>query len=625
MPVMRTCRKLVLLLAALALILASCEKDPVPVDPGKSLKDITVPAGFNFELVQSVPVRVQLPDFIDYTSVNRVVEVWIDSPDGKSLILVKTGTAGNDGVYTGAVRLPSSTRKIYTNCYAGWRYTGIPADLLKTGSGELTIDYNPGFGKTPPKPRSGVLAGPSGGCNLPETMKKSGYENKVVNGDFSDTRFKTMEAWYGQMEIDGTWHATDEAGRYASVIAEEGNTFARISSTQYTAGGFTQLVEAAAGQIVTFSGDARGFDSQQDIYLYLVPRDLNGEYIDLFSYNILNPGIKWTNGTVVGTMPEGTVSCQILFFKGATGLVDFDNAVVRVNDPVSDADGDGVLDWEDNYPADAAKAFNDHFPGKGKPGSYVFEDSWPQHGDFDFNDLVVDYEITRVTNSANRVVEIDLSASVRAIGSQKRMGFGIQLNLPSGAIASFTGDPASPVENIEFDANGTERNQQKATFILFTDASQLITRVQEGSPTVNTTMGFHFIVPSVRKFKIRLAEPVDPETVHPSTFNAFIFSTGDRSHETHLKGFPPTDLAAPRLFGTADDASALAEGRYYESTKGLTWGLNVPVQFEYPIENKDITSGLLFFTNWISSSGHDYKEWYLDRQGYRNWDQIYRW
>ena len=67
---------------------------------------------------------------------------------------------------------------------------------------------------------------------------------------------------------------------------------------------------------------------------------------------------------------------------------DFTN-VGATTSPV-DTDGDGVLDINDAYPTDASLAFNNNTVS-GSSGSLVFEDLWPGIGDFDFNDLVVDY------------------------------------------------------------------------------------------------------------------------------------------------------------------------------------------------------------------------------------------
>ncbi len=56
----------------------------------------------------------------------------------------------------------------------------------------------------------------------------------------------------------------------------------------------------------------------------------------------------------------------------------------------TDADGDGVPNDEDDYPNDGDRAFDNYYPANG-PGTLAYEDLWPGKGDYDFNDLVLDY------------------------------------------------------------------------------------------------------------------------------------------------------------------------------------------------------------------------------------------
>jgi LruC domain-containing protein len=434
-----------------------------------------------------------------------------------------------------------------------------------------------------------------------------------------------MENWWLPMSADGIWYASDGAKDITSIISEEGNSFARINSYAFTAGGFSQLVKAHAGQVVTFSGDSRGFDSQQNIHLFLLPRNASGENFEVSSYSLVNPGNEWTNSTVAATMPPGTVSCQVMFFSRATGLVDFDNAVVNVTDPAADRDGDLVPDWEDEYADNPAQAFNDYYPAKERPGTLAFEDSWPQQEDYDYNDLVIDYQLRRVCNSNNKIVEIDFISQVRAIGTTTDNGFGFQLYLPTELIAGVESDFKDTNEEVNLSENGTEMGQKWATFILFTHGSKTFPKTQVGSPTINSTMGYYFIIPLEYKFRIYLKEPIDAGQVGNDKINPFLFKTGERSREVHLPGFPPTDLINHTLIGTNDDATSGESGILYQTKKGAPWALNLPIQWDYPRENTDILNAHLKFRDWITSGGTQYQDWYLDKDGYRNWDRIYRW
>jgi len=604
--------------------LPSC-KEPDPVIPNFSMKDLVVPSGFNYGLTKSVQITVLLPSTVSYSTTHRIIEFWDETATGKPGKLIKRGSADNQGTFAATFTVPVTTKKIFTNCFAGWRSVAINPASSKSLNGTFTIDYNPGYGRTTPASKPAILNVQDLKTPAFAGWIKSGRINKVQNGDFSDPVFGKIEAWSSPIENDSLWYATEEAQNFGSFISEEGNSFARINSVNYSTGGFTQLIRATEGQTVAFSGDARGFDSQQDIYLYLIPRNEIGEPIDAFFFNMVNPGNSWVNGTVVGDMPPGTVSCQILFYKHSTGLVDFDNARVYVNGSNEDSDTDGVLDFEDSYPDQHAQAFNDYYPADNSWATFAFEDSWPFQNDYDFNDLVLDYRINRLTNSGNKVVGVNFISQVRAVGSAIASGFGVQFNISPDLISGIAPDFEFTDDAIKLNPNGTEIGQNRATFIIYNNASKAFTHIQEGSPTINTTLGYYFVVPLVYNFRISFTEPLENESISIEHINPFIFRTAERSREVHLPGFPPTDLANLSLFGTGEDVSVAATGPYYKTVNGVPWGISIPAQLDYPIENTDLVKGQLYFASWASSGGVIYQDWYIDNQGYRNWDVIYRW
>ena len=54
-----------------------------------------------------------------------------------------------------------------------------------------------------------------------------------------------------------------------------------------------------------------------------------------------------------------------------------------------DTDNDGIIDFYDEYPDDPDKAYDTYTPSIYGWGTYAFEDLWPNQGDYDFNDLVI--------------------------------------------------------------------------------------------------------------------------------------------------------------------------------------------------------------------------------------------
>ena len=75
-------------------------------------------------------------------------------------------------------------------------------------------------------------------------------------------------------------------------------------------------------------------------------------------------------------------------------------------DAPTDTDGDGVSDVNDAFPTDPTRAYINYYPGPSTTSTVVFEDNWPFLGDYDFNDLVVGYRYTIISNAQNSAVEI---------------------------------------------------------------------------------------------------------------------------------------------------------------------------------------------------------------------------
>jgi hypothetical protein len=63
-----------------------------------------------------------------------------------------------------------------------------------------------------------------------------------------------------------------------------------------------------------------------------------------------------------------------------------------------DTDGDGIQDQDDAFPYPAV-AFELFTPSKYGTGTIAFEDLWPSYGDYDFNDVALNYQVIVKLNS----------------------------------------------------------------------------------------------------------------------------------------------------------------------------------------------------------------------------------
>jgi len=91
----------------------------------------------------------------------------------------------------------------------------------------------------------------------------------------------------------------------------------------------------------------------------------------------------------------------------------------------------------------------------------------------------------------------------------------------------------------------------------------------------------------------------------------------------HLANYPPTSLVNQSYFGTNEDRSDPAAGKYYKSAENLPWAINIASTYAYTIEGVQITSAHLKFAEWAESAGIKYPDWFLNNAGYRENKNIY--
>ena len=289
---------------------------------------------------------------------------------------------------------------------------------------------------------------------------------------------------------------------------------------------------------------------------------------------------------------------------------------------VVDQDQDGVPDNSDDYPTDPTKAFNNFTPSKSGLNSLAFEDSWPSKGDYDFNDLVLSYRFNEVTNAQNQVVEIDATLITQAIGALYHNGFGFQLPITPDKVQTVAGTSLKH-GYVNLSSNKTESGQSKAVIIAFDDAFDLLHSAGQGYFGANTVEGNPFSTPDTIKLVIKLSSPLALSQLGSPPYNPFIIENSNRNREIHLPDQPPTDKADVLEFGTSNDNSVPAQGRYYRTANNLPWAINIPDKFNYPKEKVAINAGFLKFNDWAISSGSQYNDWYKPLGGYRNVSDIY--
>ncbi len=289
----------------------------------------------------------------------------------------------------------------------------------------------------------------------------------------------------------------------------------------------------------------------------------------------------------------------------------------------NDNDGDGVVNDEDDYPNDFTRAYDNLYPASGY-GTLAFEDLWPGTGDYDFNDLVVDFQYTTVTNAANFVVDIQGAFIIKAIGASLDNGFGFQFPNDNVSPANLTVTGyVHDIGYVNTNANGTEAGQSRNTVIVFENAQTIMPK-NPGESNVNTDPAESYQTPDTVTITMSFtANTYTENNINISNFNPFIIVDMVRGKEIHLANNAPTSLADTSFFGTFHDNSNSSIGRYYKTDDNLPWAIKIYESFAYPSEKNEITAAHLRFAEWAQTSGENYSDWYQDNAGYRNNAYIY--
>ena len=313
---------------------------------------------------------------------------------------------------------------------------------------------------------------------------------------------------------------------------------------------------------------------------------------------------------------------DLVFYASSNPVTAISNTNVPPIAKPNDTDGDGVPDAQDAFPNDPTKAYISYYPSQTGWATLAFEDNWPNKGDYDMNDLVVNYRYTFVTNAQNQVVTIQSTDSIAAAGASFKNGFGLQLPIAASAVQSVTGQSIKG-NYITLASNGVESGQTNAVVIPFDNTDNLINNA-DGAYFVNTTSTHPKVASAVASVTITLTSPIAQASLLPSLFNPFLISNQRRTYEVHLPGYAPTSKADTKLFGTGNDASVPGSAKYYLSTDNWPWAMNFTDKFVYPIETVGINVAYPFFLTWASSGGLSYTDWYSNLGvGYRITSDLY--
>lgn len=285
----------------------------------------------------------------------------------------------------------------------------------------------------------------------------------------------------------------------------------------------------------------------------------------------------------------------------------------------NDADSDGVKDEYDQFPHDASRAYEEYFPSQAAWGTLAFEDMWPYTGDYDLNDMVLSYRYKYIKNAQNNTVELFADYALRAIGASFLNGFGVQLPVTFDKVSKVEGQLLKS-NYISLNANGTEAGQKYAVYIPFDDSRALF----KSGGFANVRSQSSHITGDTSRIYVKFTTALTSSELSPGFYNPFLIGNQRRGYEVHLPGQLATSKADTKLFGTQQDKTNIALGKYYLSGDNWPWAINFSEDFAYPLEGSNISLAYPKFLTWAQSGGTLFTDWYSNVSGYRNNAHIYQ-
>jgi LruC domain-containing protein len=675
----RTLLVFLLFISISILLLSSCKKtEDVPSDPViTSMDDLKAPDGFTFSTSQGVGIEVRMLDNEDSPVRGMRVDVYTSDPDEGGHLMV-AGITDDQGYFKVDYRIPAYQSSVVV----GTRAIGFPnRTTVNVSAGQIRCTL--GGKTTPNRYKSGgdafykstnTVYYPMGTYNSLGVPNYLTPTNDVVNAAMLNDINSTLPEYFSApvnrpdyfISTNQRNVTLTQACNVWVTFVHEGAGYKNVLGYyKYNANNPPANINAVDTvriifPNVSFTNSGGGLNSGNRVYLgqfapgttlaWMLIADgyrngvvTNGNW-RFFSDNQLNPEANTSvrqHAIFCNDIGRGKflLGFEDIKREGSGCDNDFNDAIFYVSaDPIQsvntsnipmpnytqpDSDSDGISNAFDDYPDNPSKAFNNYYPSENSDGTLSFEDLWPDKGDYDMNDVVIDYNFNQVTNGQNKVVSITGAMTLRAMGAGYRNGFGIQLPISPTQVTSAAGMHLTD-NYITNSANGTESGQSKATVIVFDNGYTVLEKPASDPYTgVNTSLGCTYVSPVTMNINITLSAPVSLSVLGTPPYNPFVIVNKTRGREIHLVNKPPTDLADADFFGTNDDTSIPGGTRYYTTANNLPWAFDIIDQFDYPIEKKPILDGYTKFAPWTTSGGAVNFDWFVPNPGYRNSQYIF--
>ena len=650
----------------------------------QSLQELVIPDGFLFASTQNTALSITAVDNANRFMGKVPFKVWAAGGGTAAPVLLLSGQTGETGPLETTVSIPTATEKLrIETTYPGLPpvsvdWAGQSNLQITLGANNLMAGRAGHSAETPKAPNEKGAADRSTFTYL-GSYNNQGVPNYLTpQGDVVSQDILNMIAAslpesapvpnnhpeYITSGVQSNTILTDSAEVWVTFVHEGAGYLNALGYYTYP-NGQTPQSAAQIGALnvifpnVSFSGSGGGLHTGDKVYLGVFPAGTTiGWFVVPNGWQSSSQTVSDANSPIHYSDEEYNTFTQPQYRNHVVQLVDpnrellllgfedigrpggdndFNDAIFYVtanpftaidqtamaitNIGGSDSDGDGVPDDTDEAPNNPNWAFKTFTPSASTMGTLAFEDFYPSKGDYDMNDLVLDYQVEEHTDAAGKIVELIATIKLRAMGAGYRNGFGFELPIPYDQVASVTGTNIS--ENyIQRRSNGTESGQSNAVVIAFDNGYNLMSNAGGGG-FINTETNRAPVAPVEKTIQVVFTEPIPRSVLGTAPYNPFAILKQQRGYEVHLPGKMPTDLADPSLFGTADDDTNLTTGKTYLTTNNLPWAIHLPESFAYPLEKNPINTAFLKFNQWATSNGNQFTDWYKNNAGYRNTAKIY--
>ena len=251
-------------------------------------------------------------------------------------------------------------------------------------------------------------------------------------------------------------------------------------------------------------------------------------------------------------------------------------------------------------------------------GTYLFEDLWPQKGDYDMNDACVEYIQGTYKDKWNDTYGETFSFKPRQNFATKKNGIAFRL---------IGGD------RDEVDSKGNKTKKRISGYHIPAEVKLYL-----GNKDITEQLEYDeenlifYVIPDTKKnpgltYTVEFLHIPDGSPQYyernykdyKSQIDVFLYrKEGDKNWEVHTKGMEPTPKMNFDYFGKGDDLSKPSEGIYYVRAGNYPYALFLNGQqidkmsILFDIKNEGFTLDMMYpkYTKWVETEGKETPNWY---------------